>query len=128
MKFGEAWRKKWMKDYKISLRKPNKRYALSREVRKRRVLNFLKNIYRVRSYFIKTHGKEPAIISADQMPLHRLESSGEKTLSQTGSDCNEKKIICSPEKELVHLHICRVKTKRKGHHCRSLFSRERVRE
>ena len=90
MKFSKSWIRAWKKKYRVSLRKPNKRYALSKEVRRRRILQFLKNIYRVRWFFNQKYGVDPPIISGDQMPLHRLESSISKTLSFTGSDCNVK--------------------------------------
>ena len=90
MKFTERWISRWKREYRVSLRKPNKRFALVQSVRKRRILQFLKNIYRVRHFFDKHYKVNPVIWSGDQMPLHRLECSGAKTLSITGMDCHVK--------------------------------------
>ena len=46
--------------------------------------SFLKNLYRARHTFKSLYGKEPVLISADQMPLHRNESSNEPTLAWKG--------------------------------------------
>ena len=90
MKFTKPWVRRWMRDYRVSLRKPNKRIALPQATRKRRILQFLKNVYRIRHYFTRTYHVDPTIWSGDQMPLHRLESSGSKTLGFTGMDCHIK--------------------------------------
>ena len=68
----------------MSLKKPNKRFALSQSERKIRIIEFLKNVRRVRYYFLKKFNREPVIINGDQMPLHRNESVSCKTLSLKG--------------------------------------------
>ena len=73
-----------MKEYNVSLLKPNKRFSLPQAERKVRILEFLKNVWRVRHYFQTKFGKEPIILNGDQMPLHRNESSGQKTMSLSG--------------------------------------------
>ena len=70
-----------MKEYNVSLRKPNKKYAIKKEDRIIRIKDYLKNIWTVRKYFINKHGVDPPVINGDQMSLHRNESESQKTLS-----------------------------------------------
>ena len=70
-----------MKEYNVSLRKPNKRFAIKNEDRVIRIKYYLKNIWTARKYFLETYGVDPPIINGDQMPLHTNESAGQKTLS-----------------------------------------------
>ena len=81
LKFTRCWIKGWCKEYNVSLLKPNKRYQISQWERILRVTELLKNVIRVRYYFDYYFKKEPTIINGDQMPLHRNESSGQKTMS-----------------------------------------------
>lgn len=87
MKFSNHWLRGWMEEYRVSLRCPNKRFAVSEDIRKERLLQFLKNIIRVRVYFLKKLGvAEVPIINGDQMPLHRNETASQKTMSL--KDCS----------------------------------------
>ena len=79
--FYKQWIKGWETEYGVSLRKPNKQRSISKEDCIIRVQDYLKNIWSLRCYFIKTFGVDPPIINWDQMPLHRNESSGQATLS-----------------------------------------------
>ena len=81
LKFSKCWINDWMKEYNVSLRKPNKRFAIKNEDRIIRIKDYLQNIWLVRKYFLDTYGIEPPIINGDQMPLHRNESASQKTLS-----------------------------------------------
>ena len=63
-----------MQEFNVSLRKPNKRFSISGEDRKERIIEYIKNIWRIRKYFLDTFGVEVPIINGDQMPLHRNES------------------------------------------------------
>ena len=82
LKFSRCWIQKWMKEYNVSFLKPNKRFAISQENRTLRIVEFIKNVMKVRYYFLINFKKEPIIINGDQMPLHRNETSNEKTLTQ----------------------------------------------
>ena len=62
-----------MKEYNVSLRKPNTRYALKKEDQVVRVQDYLKKVWMVSKYFLDTYGIGPPIINGDQMPLHRNE-------------------------------------------------------
>lgn len=82
IKFSNRWIRGWQEEYRVSLRQPNKRFAVSENVRKQRIIEFLKNIIRVRIFFDKRlNVSDVDIINGDQMPLHRNESAGQKTLS-----------------------------------------------
>ena len=81
LQFGNQWIVDWMKEYGVSLAKPNKRYSIKAEDLKIRIEDYLKNIWYVRRFFIEKYGVDPPIINGDQMPLHRNECSEQKTLN-----------------------------------------------
>ena len=78
LQFSRRWIKGWCKEYNISLKHPNKRFSISQDERKKRIISFLKNIWTTRYWFVKTYGVEPIIDGSDQMPLHRNEACGQK--------------------------------------------------
>ena len=86
LQFTNRWLNEWCKEYRISLKHPNKRFSISNVDRKRRIIQFLKNVWATRYWWLAKYKCEPAIISADQMPLHRNESSGQKTLNFKGNN------------------------------------------
>ena len=75
-----------MSEYEVSLRKPNKRFAIKQDDRIERILEYLKNVWRIRKFFLDNYGIDPPIINGDQMPLHRNESSGCKTMNMKNQD------------------------------------------
>ena len=87
LKFTNPWLRDWMKEYGVSLRKPNKRYAIKQEERIERITEYLMNIWRIRKFFFEKYKKEIPIINGDQMPLHRNESSGQRSLNLKNMDC-----------------------------------------
>ena len=99
LKFSKHWVQDWMKEYIVSLRKPNKRFAIENEDCIIRIKDYLQNIWTARKYFWGTYGVDPPIINGDQMSLHRNESAGQKTLSLKSEENSSKKITCYPEKE-----------------------------
>ncbi len=106
MKFSNHWIHSWMRQYNVSLLKPNKRFAINRQIRKQRILEFLKNIWRVRHFFNAHFRKEPVIINGDQMPLHRNESSSQKTLSLKGQQTFVKEnYMLSRERVTVYTQV-----------------------
>ena len=46
--FSKSWIRDWMKEYNVSLQKPNKRFAINQQDRVERLLEYLKNIMRIR--------------------------------------------------------------------------------
>jgi len=75
-----------MREYNVSLRKPNKRFQIKQEDRKERIFEYIKNVWTVRKFFIDNFAVDPPIINGDQIPLHRNESSSQKTLNINGYD------------------------------------------
>ena len=71
LKFSKCWVSKWMKEYCVSLRSPNKRFCLSNEYQKIRIIDFLENITKARNYFWSKYGVDLLVINKDQMPPHR---------------------------------------------------------
>ena len=51
LKFSKTWIKGWMKEYGVSLLKPNKRFSISKTDRKDRIIELLKNVWCVRHWF-----------------------------------------------------------------------------
>ena len=86
LKFGNQWIKMWGKEYGISLRKPNKRYSIKKKDLIERLQDYLKNVWSIWRYFIEKYGVDLPIINGDQMPLHRNESSAQKTLNFKGEE------------------------------------------
>ena len=75
-----------MSEYGVSLSHPNKRFQIMQTDREERIFEYLKNICTVRKYFIENFGIDPPVLNGDQMPLHRNESSTQKTSNFTGLD------------------------------------------
>ena len=69
-----------MKEYNVSLRKRFKNYAIKKEDKITRIKDYLKNIWTVRNYFIDKYEVNQPVINENQMPLHRNESTSQKTL------------------------------------------------
>ena len=70
LEFSKLRIKGWMNQCGVSLRKPNKRSAISKTEMKVRIIQFLKNVWRVRYWFKSKFGREIPIINGDQMPFH----------------------------------------------------------
>ena len=97
LKFGNRWIQMWEQEYNISLRRPNKRCSISVEDRKKRTKDYLQNVCSVQNYFLQKYNVDPPIFNGDQMPLHRNESSEQRTLHFKGQD------VFVKEKEMLSL-------------------------
>ena len=86
VKFSNCWIKGWENEYGISLRKPNKQFSIKKSDLIENLQDYLRNIWTLRQFFIEKYGVDPRIINGDQMPLHRNESSQQKTLTFKGED------------------------------------------
>ena len=96
-----------MSEYGVSLRHPNKRFQINQTDREERVADYLKNIWTVRKFFLDNYGVDPPIINGDQMPLHRNESTSQKTLTFTGMDTYVKENYnLSRERVTVFTQLC----------------------
>ena len=78
LKFSKHWIQDWMKEYNVSLRKPNKRFAMKNEDRIIRIKDYLQNIWTVRKYFLNSYGVDPPIINGDQMSLKGMKAQVKK--------------------------------------------------
>ena len=67
------------------MRKTNNKFSISAEARKNRHTDFIKNICTVRHTFMQLYRVDPEIITSDQMPLHRDESSGQSSMNFQGA-------------------------------------------
>ena len=81
LQFSNQWIRGWMREFGVSLSKPNKRFSVSFDDRKERIIELIQNVYRVHYHFVTHFKKEPVIINGDQMPLHRNESSTQATMT-----------------------------------------------
>ena len=94
-----------MNEYGVSL--SNKRFQIKQADREERITEYLKNIWTVRKFFVDNFGVDPPIINGDQMPLHRNESSTQKTLTFTGMDTFVKENYnLSRERITVFTQLC----------------------
>ena len=78
--------RRWIQEYNVGLRKPNKRFQIKQADREKRIFEYLKNIWTVRKFFIDNFEIDPPIINEDQMPVHRNKSASQRTLNFTGLD------------------------------------------
>ena len=96
-----------MSEHGVSLHHPNKRFQIMQADGKERIFEYLKNIWTVRKYFIENFGVDPPVLNGDQMPLHRNESSTQKTLTFTGLDTYVKEnYSLSRERITVYTQVC----------------------
>ena len=84
--FLNSWIRNWIKEYGVSLRDPNKRFQINQANRGEKVFEYLKNIWTVHKFFLDNFEVDILIINGDQVPLHRNESSSQKTLNLTSMD------------------------------------------
>ena len=103
LKFGDEWVKKWEAEYGVSLRKHNKHYSLSYDNLCVRSKDYLKNVWTVSNFFLKTYGVDPPVINGDQMPLHQNESTTQKQCRSKIWTLMSRKIKAFHAKELLSL-------------------------
>ena len=73
-----------MRECKVTLKKPKKRYQIKQADRKECIFEYIKNVWTVRKFFNDNFSVDPPIINGDQMPLHRNESVSQKNLNIKG--------------------------------------------
>ena len=97
-----------MKEYNVSFRKPNKKYAIKKEDRITRIKDYLKTIWTVRKYFIDKYEVVPPAINGHQMPSHRHGSASQETLSLKSEEvfvkdlCKRKLYVFKRKGYLLH--------------------------
>ena len=75
------------RQYRVSLRRPNRKYKVSKHVLEERLAIFWTNLARVRRFIQMAKGYDPHMTSVDQPPYHKNEVGGQgaTTLSVTGA-------------------------------------------
>lgn len=68
------WFRRWEKEYGLSMRRANRKYACSRPVLKSRLEIDWLNIFSLRYFIFKCHGYDPVITNSDQSPFHNNET------------------------------------------------------
>ena len=81
------WLSSWKRRYRLSLRRPNRKYKVQLAVLEERLQAFWLNLARVRKFAQMMYGYDPAITNCDQSPYHKNEagSQGATTLSVKGA-------------------------------------------
>ena len=96
-----------MSELGVNLRHPNKRFQITLADREERIFEYLKNNWIVRKFFIENFGVYPPVLNVDQTPLHRRETSTQKTLNFTGLDTYVKEnYSLSRERITVYTQVC----------------------
>ena len=81
------WLKRWMHEYGLSLRAPNRKFKVPKKLLAERLRIWWLNLARVRALCIELHGYDPEMENWDQSPFHLNEigSQDAKTLVVKGS-------------------------------------------
>lgn len=81
------WFARWRREYGLSLRKPNRKYKVSKRLLASRFETMILNVARVRAAAEELLGYDPHILNWDQSPFHHNESGTActKTLAVKGS-------------------------------------------
>ena len=85
-KITSHWLRGWKRQYRVSLRRPNRKYKVPRHVLEERLAIFWINLARVRCFIQLAKGYDPHMTNIDQTPYHKNEagSQGATTLSVKG--------------------------------------------
>ena len=82
-----TWFDTWEADYGLSMRKPNRKYKVPKDVMEERLEIGWCNVARVRALCLEVHGYDPELENWDQSPFHNNESGSQNmnTLAVAGS-------------------------------------------
>ena len=73
------WMSRWKFQYGVSLRQPNRKFSVPREIMRERLHLFWTNLFRVRRLMARSLGYEPVIENFDQSPFHMNEVGSKST-------------------------------------------------
>ena len=68
------WLRAWMRQYRASLRRPNRKYKVPMVVLQERLVIFWTSLARLRAFVQLTKGHDPHMDNIDQSPYHRNEA------------------------------------------------------
>ena len=92
VKISSRWLSIWKQEYRVSLRKPNRRWKVSRSVLLERLRIGWCNIFRVRKYIMLMFGYDPLQINFDQSPYHMNEAGSKDACTLHFRGCGEVKL------------------------------------
>ncbi len=81
------WMRGWMRQHRVSLRRPNRKYKVPLPVLEERLVIFWLNLARLRRFIQLMKGYDPSMTNLDQSPYHKNESGSQNatTLSVKGA-------------------------------------------
>jgi hypothetical protein len=81
------WMRGWMRQFRVSLRRPNRKYKVPLPVLEERLVIFWLNLARLRRFIQLMKGHDPSMTNLDQSPYHKNESGSQNatTLSVKGA-------------------------------------------
>ena len=75
------WLQRWLEDYGLSLKRPNRKYDVPRPVRKERLATFWLTLFCIRLFIFTVFGYDPVIDNFDQSPFHHNETGSQNKLT-----------------------------------------------
>ncbi len=86
-KISHEWLRQWCIEYRVSLRKPNRKVSVPKHILLERLKIGWSNLVRVRALALRTQGVDPSLHNFDQSPYHMNEvgSKGGSTLALRGA-------------------------------------------
>ena len=71
---NDQWLKRWMLEYRVCLRKPNRKFKVPKQVLEERLMIFWLNLARARKFVMMHKGYDPEMDNLDQTPYHMNEA------------------------------------------------------
>ena len=84
-----GWLRRWRREYRVSLRKPNRRWKVPRAVLLERLRIGWCNVFRIRKFINLVHGYDPVQINFDQTPYHMNEAGSKEVSTLSFRGCGE---------------------------------------
>ena len=95
VELSSRWFSQWRHEYRLSLRRPNRRYTVPKVVLAERLEIGWLNVFRVRATILALTGYDPHVENWDQSPFHH---------NETGSNNQKTLAVAGVEVPLVELH------------------------
>ena len=75
------WLRRWMRQFRVSLRRPNKRYKVPLAILQERLQIFWLNLVRLRTFIRLVFGYDPHMTNVDQSPYHKNEAGSQDAMT-----------------------------------------------
>ena len=84
----DQWFRGWQKEYGLSMRKPNRKYKVPKDLLEERLKLWWTSVFRIRALCVAIHGYDPDMENWDQSPFHNNESGSQnlRTLAVKGKE------------------------------------------